>query len=192
MPWEKMDLLMTVDRAIESLLAEQERKRRTEVFHRFVPSDFLAVLGVQDPINAKVNLGMMQNMSVLFTDIRQFTTLSEAQSPETVFESLNNLFDVMVPLITSNNGVVDKFIGDAVMALFESAEDATRAGIAIVEKVSSTPTPMGTLQIGVGINSGRGTGQGLTGNCCIITVGYSGCTVRSAYVYCKASLYCII
>ena len=154
-PWEKMDLLMTVDRAIESLLAEQEQMRRTEVFHRFVPSDFLAVLGVEDPINAKVNLGMMQNMSVLFTDIRHFTTLSEAQSPETVFESLNNLFDVMVPIITANKGVVDKFIGDAVMALFESAEDATRAGIEIVQTVASTPTPMGTLRVGVGINSGE-------------------------------------
>jgi len=154
-PWDKMDLLMTVDRAIESLFADQERKRRTEVFHRFVPSDFLAVLGVKDPINAEVNLGKMQNMSVLFTDIRQFTTLSESQSPETVFEALNNVFDVMVPLITSNNGVVDKFIGDAVMALFESAEDATQAGIEVVRKVAATPTPLGTLQIGVGINSGE-------------------------------------
>ena len=153
-PWEKMDLLMTVDRAVESLLAEQERTRRTEVFHRFVPSGFLSVLGVKDPINAKVNLGMMQNMTVLFTDIRQFTTLSESQSPETVFESLNSIFDVMVPIIADHNGVVDKFIGDAVMALFESADDATQAGIKIVQEVTATPTPMGSLQVGVGINSG--------------------------------------
>ncbi len=153
-PWEKMDLIMTVDRAVESLLADQERTRRTEVFHRFVPSGFLNVLGVQDPINARVNLGMMQNLAVLFTDIRQFTTLSESQSPQRVFQSLNNIFDVMVPIITKNRGVVDKFIGDAVMALFESSEDAIQAGIEIVEKVVQTPTPMGLLNVGVGINSG--------------------------------------
>ena len=153
-PWEKMDLLMTVDRAIESLHAAREQKRRIEVFHRFVPSNFLAVLGVDDPINAKVNIGMMQNMSVLFTDIRGFTTLSESHGPETVFESLNNVFDVIVPVITSHNGVIDKFIGDAVMALFKSAEDATRAGIEIVTKVEQLPTPMGPLRVGVGINSG--------------------------------------
>lgn len=162
-PWDKMDLLMTIDRAIESLIADEERKRRTEVFHRFVPSGFLAVLGVKDPINAKVNLGKVQNMSVMFTDIRQFTTLSESQSPETVFEALNNVFDVMVPLIASNNGVVDKFIGDAVMALFESAEDATQAGIEVIKRVAATPTPLGVLEIGVGINTG-GLILGTVGN----------------------------
>jgi class 3 adenylate cyclase len=153
-PWEKMDLLMTVDRAIESLQADRERRRRTEVFHRFVPSDFLAVLGVDDPINAQVNIGMMQNMSVLFTDIRGFTSLSESQKPETVFESLNGVFDIIVPVISSHNGVVDKFIGDAVMALFQSPEDATLAGIELVQKVEQLETPMGALRVGVGINSG--------------------------------------
>jgi two-component system sensor histidine kinase ChiS len=153
-PWERMDLLMTVDRAIESLQADRERRRRTEVFHRFVPSDFLAVLGVDDPINAQVNIGMMQNMSVLFTDIRGFTSLSESQSPETVFASLNSVFDIIVPVISSHNGVVDKFIGDAVMALFQSPKDATLAGIEIVQKVEQIQTPMGALRVGVGINSG--------------------------------------
>jgi two-component system sensor histidine kinase ChiS len=153
-PWERMDLLMTVDRAIESLQADRERRRRTEVFHRFVPSDFLAVLGVDDPINAQVNIGMMQNMSVLFTDIRGFTSLSESQSPETVFASLNSVFDIIVPVISSHNGVVDKFIGDAVMALFQSPKDATLAGIEIVQKVEQLQTPMGALRVGVGINSG--------------------------------------
>jgi class 3 adenylate cyclase len=146
---------MTVDRAIESLQADREQKRRTEVFHRFVPSDFLAVLGVNDPVNAQVNIGMMQTMSVLFTDIRGFTSLSESQQPEKVFESLNKVFDIVVPVISAHNGVIDKFIGDAVMALFQSPKDATLAGIDIVQKVAELETPMGVLRVGVGINSGE-------------------------------------
>jgi len=162
-PWERLDLLMTVDHAVESLRAEEERVKRTEAFHRFVPSDFLAVLGVDDPIKAEVNKGMMQDMSVLFTDIRSFTTLSEDQNPETVFASLNSVFDVIVPVIASHDGVIDKFIGDAVMALFQSADQATRAGLEIVKRVERLETPMGFLSVGVGINSG-GLILGTVGN----------------------------
>jgi class 3 adenylate cyclase len=154
-PWERLDLLMTVDRAVESLKVDKDRIRRTEVFYRFVPSDFLRILGVNDPIDAEVNLGMNQEMSVLFTDIRGFSTLSEDRSPETVFTSLNQAFDVIVPAISANNGIVDKFIGDAVMALFRSADDATRAAVEIVKCVEKLETPMGSLKVGVGINSGR-------------------------------------
>jgi class 3 adenylate cyclase len=154
-PWERLDLLMTVDRAVESLKVDKDRIRRTEVFYRFVPSDFLRILGVNDPIDAEVNLGMNQDMSVLFTDIRGFSTLSEDRSPETVFTSLNQAFDVIVPAISANNGIVDKFIGDAVMALFRSADDATRAAVEIVKCVEKLETPMGSLKVGVGINSGR-------------------------------------
>jgi two-component system sensor histidine kinase ChiS len=154
-PWERLDLLMTVDRAVESLKVDKDRIRRTEVFYRFVPSDFLRILGVNDPIDAEVNLGMNQEMSVLFTDIRGFSTLSEDRSPETVFTSLNQAFDVIVPAISANNGIVDKFIGDAVMALFRSADDATRAAVEIVKCVETLETPMGALKVGVGINSGR-------------------------------------
>jgi two-component system sensor histidine kinase ChiS len=162
-PWERLDLLMTIDHAVESLRAEEERIKRLEVFHRFVPSDFLAVLGVDDPIKAEVNMGMMQDMSVLFTDIRNFTALSEVQNPETVFASLNSLFDFIVPVISAHDGVIDKFIGDAVMALFKSADQATRAGLEIVKHVEHLETPMGSLSVGVGINSG-GLILGTVGN----------------------------
>jgi class 3 adenylate cyclase len=99
-------------------------------------------------------------MSVLFSDIRDFTSLSETMTPEENFQFINAYLSRMEPAITENFGFIDKYIGDAIMALFNgSADDAVKAGIAMLEQLNDynstrTRPDRAPLQIGIGINTG--------------------------------------
>jgi class 3 adenylate cyclase len=71
-------------------------------------------------------------MTVLFTDNRSYTTISESMPTKEIFDLLNRYFSLTNPIIESNNGIVDKYIGDAIMALFsESPDDALKTAIGI-------------------------------------------------------------
>ena len=71
-----------------------------------------------------------KEMTVLFTDIRGYTTISEKMNPEENFRFLNYILKDIGPIIRSNHGVIDKFIGDAIMALFPGKpEDAVKSAI---------------------------------------------------------------
>lgn len=93
---------------------ENEKRSISRLFGQFVSPE------VKDKIiSEKAGLiGEKKSVAVLFSDVRAFTTFSEATAPEVVVQRLNEYFDAMVRSITSNGGVVDKFIGDAVMAVF--------------------------------------------------------------------------
>ena len=99
-------------------------------------------------------------MSVLFSDIRDFTSLSETMTPAENFQFINAYLSRMEPAITRNFGFIDKYIGDAIMALFDgSADDAVKAGIAMLEElneynISRNRPDCPPLQIGIGINTG--------------------------------------
>lgn len=99
-------------------------------------------------------------VSVLFMDVRGFTTFSEENPPGVVVESLNSLFEAVVPIIQEHGGRVDKFIGDCIMAVFgapvhydDHALRAVRAGMDMVRKVESGGA--GALRVGIGVNSGQ-------------------------------------
>ncbi|HNC00027.1 MAG TPA: adenylate/guanylate cyclase domain-containing protein, partial [Leptospiraceae bacterium] len=110
----------------------------------------------------EVRLGdsVQQNMSILFSDIRSFTTISESMSPKDNFGFLNSYLKVTGPVIRKNKGFIDKYIGDAIMALFpDSASDAVNAGIEMldeVHKLNVKRKEWGRLpiQIGIGIHTG--------------------------------------
>lgn len=107
-----------------------------------------------------------QEVAVLFCDVRDYTSMSEGLEPETVVELLNEWFGIAARAIRQHNGVIDKFIGDAVMALFgvpkpykESAADAVRAALAMRDALSALNLrhkALGgrELRIGVGIHTG--------------------------------------
>ena len=83
--------------------------------------------------------GQMQTATVLFTDIRSFTTISEQLGPHETVTMLNEYFSIMVDLILEHGGILDKYIGDAVMAWWgattsqeDDAERAVLAGLAIL------------------------------------------------------------
>jgi two-component system sensor histidine kinase ChiS len=100
-------------------------------------------------------------MSVLFSDMRNFTSISENMSPQENFDFLNKYLETMSPAINKNNGFIDKYIGDAVMALFPtSAEDSVAAAVGMIDglKVFNANRESGlgaSVDMGVGIHIGQ-------------------------------------
>lgn len=97
--------------------------------------------------------------TVVFIDICGFTSISETETPDTVVKLLNDYFDVMVKEIIAQNGIIDKFIGDCVMAVFKGdfhLDRAIDASIAIRNSINNLPTENGfSPNVSIGINSGE-------------------------------------
>lgn len=131
-----------------------------QAFSRFVPRQFVQLLD-RDSV-AEVQLGdqVEREMSVLFADIRGFTAMSEQMSPEDTFQFINSFFRRMEPAIRNHYGFIDKYIGDAIMALFNAAaDDALEAGIAMLEQLADynqhrMAQRRDAIEIGIGINTG--------------------------------------
>ena len=126
---------------------------------RFVPRAFLAMIGKQSIVSVGLGDNMRQEMTVLFSDIRNFTTLSEQMTPDENFAFINSYLECMGPVIRDHNGFIDKYIGDAIMALFENADDALRASLAMFETLerfneARRTAGLGPVGIGVGLNTG--------------------------------------
>jgi len=97
---------------------------------RFVPKQFLEYLGKDSIADIQLGDQVQKEMTVLFSDIRSFTSISEQMTPKENFNFLNNYLGYMEPVIRNNNGFVDKFMGDSIMALFpDNTEDAINAAI---------------------------------------------------------------
>jgi class 3 adenylate cyclase len=134
-------------------LAERERMR--EAFGTYLDRDIA-------PLILSGNLppeGVEVTVSIMFVDVRGFTSFAErAEAPEVV-AALNELFEVIVPAVTRHGGHVDKFMGDGLLAVFGAPEGfpdhADRAVAAGLEIVRSVNLPDAELVVGVGINTGR-------------------------------------
>ncbi len=106
-------------------------------YGRFVPHEFLRFLGHESIVDVRLGDQVQKTMSILFSDIRSFTSLSEDMSPKENFDFINSYLRRVGPVIRQHNGFIDKYIGDAIMALFpEAAEDALRAAIEMQKQVS--------------------------------------------------------
>ena len=126
---------------------------------RFVPHAFLAIMGKPSIIEVELGDNKRQNMTVLFSDIRSFTTLSEKMTPDENFAFINTYLAHMGPVIRTHNGFIDKYIGDAIMALFEDADDALRAGLAMHDALEGfneerRASGLEPIAIGIGLNTG--------------------------------------
>jgi two-component system sensor histidine kinase ChiS len=99
-------------------------------------------------------------MTVLFSDIRDFTSISEMMTPKENFNFLNNYLGYMEPVIRNNNGFIDKFMGDAIMALFsDNSEDALNAAIEMRIKLTEFNQIINqfgkpSINSGIGIHTG--------------------------------------
>lgn len=154
-------------RAHESL--QREAKAR-EKYERFLPQQLVDDV-MLDPDKEIRPGGTRQTITVLFADLRGFTTLSEANTPETVVDLLNRFFTLMSEVIFRHGGTLDKYIGDGVLALFgapypteRDAVKAVRAAIDMQRAVQSFNRELvaaGQAQIGVGI--GVNTGSAIVG-----------------------------
>lgn len=136
------------------------QKILTDSYARFVPRDFLANLGKESILDVKLGDQVQKNMAILFSDIRSFTTLSEQMTPEENFNFINSYLGRMSPIIQRHGGFIDKFIGDAIMALFQkSVTDAVAAGVDMqlyLGEYNNYRRNKGydAIQIGVGIHTG--------------------------------------
>ncbi|HEY4180442.1 MAG TPA: adenylate/guanylate cyclase domain-containing protein [Kofleriaceae bacterium] len=130
-------------------------------FERFVPSKFLAVIAPEGVENIVVGTAATRRMSVLFTDLRGFTSISEDLNPLELFDLLNDYLARMGSEIVAAGGFVDKYIGDAIMALFddEHTDSVLRAIIGMrtalaamnAERVAAGKPP---IEAGIGAHGG--------------------------------------
>ncbi|MDO8932586.1 MAG: adenylate/guanylate cyclase domain-containing protein, partial [Rhodocyclaceae bacterium] len=114
--------------------ATMERLKSVEdAYERFVPRQFLQLMGFDDIRDVRLGDQVEQPMTILFADICDFTGLSESITPQENFNFLNSYLSQMQPAIAANGGVIDKYVGDGILALFPaSADDALRGAISIL------------------------------------------------------------
>lgn len=112
--------------------------------------------------------GHSQNLSILFSDLRSFTTISEELGAEDTSILLNTYFDAMIPLVFKNKGTLDKLMGDAIMAFFgapvsfaDHPEKAAETALDMIEALKKLKTMnvrgMDKLNLGIGLNTGTVT-----------------------------------
>lgn len=127
-------------------------------YERFVPKEFLTLLQKKSIIDVEIGDNSSLEMSVLFSDMRNFTMISEKLTPQQNFKFLNSYLDKMTPAINQNEGFIDKYIGDAVMALFpKHPDDAVKAAIEMniaLKSLNNNDAP-DPIKMGVGIHKGN-------------------------------------
>jgi class 3 adenylate cyclase/GAF domain-containing protein len=139
---------------------EQRLVELNQAYQRFVPGQFLQFLNKSSIVDVQLGDQVQLKMSVLFSDIRDFTSISEKMSPEENFKFINSYLSRMEPAIAENSGFIDKYIGDAIMALFSGAADnAVKAGIAMLYRLGEynqhrRNSGYPPIKIGIGINTG--------------------------------------
>ncbi|NER39062.1 MAG: AAA family ATPase [Oscillatoria sp. SIO1A7] len=146
-----------------SQLQESERqiKELYDASKRFVPAEFLSLLDDKSIVDVKLGDRVEREMTVLFSDIRDFTTISEKMTPAENFAFINEYLGYMEPLIQQHGGFIDKYIGDAIMALFPNeADDAVQGAIAMLQELKKynyyrQERNLKPVRIGIGLHSGR-------------------------------------
>jgi hemerythrin len=129
-------------------------------YGRLVPHQLLNLLEVKSIVDVKLGDQVERKMTIMFSDIRDFTPLSESMTPTENFEFINSYLSQMEPVISKNHGIIDKYIGDAIMALFaHGADDAVSGAIAMLERLSyynagRVRAGYIPIQIGIGLNTG--------------------------------------
>ena len=162
---------------INYLLETRRKKKVLNAFRKYVAPQIVEEIAKKGDFEIKVG-GENRDIAVLFVDIRGFTTMSEALEPEQVVEILNEYLTLTTKSIFDNSGTLDKFVGDATMAVFNSpfdledyeykavcaAMDIVKGGEAIEEKFQK--------------RFGRSVGFGVGVNCGPAVVGNVGCEFR--------------
>ena len=154
-------LLIDYNQSLERQLAlSLENTRLYEASKCFVPAEFLSFLEKESIVDVKLGDQVERDMTVLFSDIRDFTTISEQMTPAENFAFINEYLGYMEPQIQKYDGFIDKYIGDAIMALFpNSADDAVKGAIAMLEQLKQynqirKQRNQNPIRIGIGLHTG--------------------------------------
>ncbi len=152
-------------------MLNDELVKQKDSFFRFVPTEFLQLLGRTSVVDIKLGDSTLRYLTIMFTDIRRFTSIAEGMLPMEIFEFLNSYLFRMEKAVLLNGGFVDKYIGDGVMALFSSdegkeagknpmsADNSLRAALHIKRELHIFNKEIEArhilpIQIGIGINTG--------------------------------------
>jgi len=149
--------------ALKAVLAQKNEMKIRNIFQKYVPQDLIDQF-FKNPESMLV--GDTRKLSILFSDIRSFTTISENMKPDELVHSLNDYFSVMVDLILQRNGIVDKYIGDAIMAFYgapvahqDDALQSVHSALDMMREVKDfnhrqVQNGRPEFRIGIGINYG--------------------------------------
>lgn len=164
---EQNDKLKLVNEDLTNL--NLKLKQKIDLFNKFVPNQFLKIMqidlekkAIEQSLKTDEYIQLSQHaereLTVMFADIRSFTTICEGLTSLQAFDFVNSYLCEVGPVIAQHKGFIDKFIGDAIMALFTDADDAVQAAIAMqkqltlfnrkLEKMGFKP-----IAIGIGINT---------------------------------------
>lgn len=115
---------------------EEAMMKIHEVTKKFVPHEFIRSLGRENLIDVRLGDQAEKIVTVLFTDIRDFTSLSELMTPEENFRFVSSFNERLGPVIRSNNGFINQYLGDSIMAIFpEDPNDALHAAIEMQQAI---------------------------------------------------------
>jgi class 3 adenylate cyclase len=158
------DLELTMEKTIKHVTQLRETLKaikENNILKMYVDETVLNFMGGRE-FESSLIANETLEATVAFFDICSFTSISENESPDTVVKLLNNYFDVMVKEIIAQGGYVDKFIGDAIMAVFRGdyhLDRAIDASLAVRKKIESLPSlnehVAFTPKVSIGINSGE-------------------------------------
>jgi len=152
--------------AFEAVLSGKKEERIRQIFQKYVPNDVIEKFFASPE---KMLVGDNRKLAILFSDIRSFTTISEGMAPDDLVSSLNRYFSGQVEIIYNRKGIVDKYIGDAIMAIWGAPEkhedDALQSvlsGLEMIDALSNFNNNQKRLgkcefKIGVGLNYGEVT-----------------------------------
>ena len=141
----------------QSLLLLQQTET---AYGRLIPRQLLTLLERDSIIDVKLGDQIERKLTIMFSDIRNFTPLSESMTPRENFEFINSYLSQMEPVIGRHHGIIDKYMGDTIMALFtQSSDDAVIGSIAMLEKLihynaGRARAGYVPIYIGIGLNTG--------------------------------------
>lgn len=150
-----------------NLMLAHIQTSRSELIHlnksysRFVPHQLLKQLSPSGVNNISLGDSCERDMTVLFCDIRGFTTLSESMTPQANFTFINRYLSQIAPVINKRGGIIDKYLGDGIMALFPNgADQALKAAIEMLDALSAynetlIQKNLPIVEVGLGLHSGR-------------------------------------
>ena len=158
------DLELTMEKTISHVRQMRETMKaikENNILKMYVDETVLNFMAGRE-FESSLMVNETVNATVVFIDICSFTTISENESPDIVVKLLNKYFDVMVKEIIAQGGYIDKFMGDAVMAVFRGdyhLDRAMDACLAVRKTVNELPNESGNIfftpKVSIGINSGE-------------------------------------
>ncbi|MEO6537926.1 MAG: adenylate/guanylate cyclase domain-containing protein [Ferruginibacter sp.] len=156
------DLELTMEKTIlhvSQLRETLKAIKENNILKMYVDENVLSFMGGRE-FESSLMVNETVDASVAFIDICSFTSISEKETPDTVVSLLNRYFDLMVPEIMAQNGLIDKFIGDCIMAVFKGPfhlDRAIDACLTIRNKIEALPGTSSDFfpKVSIGINSGE-------------------------------------